>query len=189
MDQRGIPADLVYRSVKTHAHPGAAKIGEALRTGEHPERFSSLFLPPKPFDKDAYLRDPKAYLDIVEPGRVFQIADPGPRVSPLQREGSGLHQLKPGQTCILGVRCSPEAPVSFLSTHMGFFKENGLNAITVPSDEEGVARVTFVAGPGVSGECLVLAGSPVASGQVQFKVSVEEAGILPGIEGKLRKNK
>lgn len=54
-------------------HPQVASVVEAMKSGTHPERLSAL-VPPKVFDKAAYEADAKAYLSVVEPGRVWQVA-------------------------------------------------------------------------------------------------------------------
>jgi len=51
---------------------------------------------------------------------------------------------------------------------------NGLTAITVRADEEGVAKATYTASGGVIADVSVLVGSPLASGQVSFFVFVTE---------------
>ena len=59
-------------------------IREALQGKQFAERLSVKILP-KPFDLEEYRRDPQAYLDAVEPGRVFQAAQPGPGVTDAAR--------------------------------------------------------------------------------------------------------
>ncbi len=62
--------------VPVDANPQVKSVVEALKTGKHPERVSSL-ITPKPFDQAAYLADSNAYLNVVEPGRIWQVAQPG----------------------------------------------------------------------------------------------------------------
>ena len=55
----------------------------AAQTGQFPSRLS-LDVRPAPFDAVAWAASPKAYLDIVEPGRVYQTATPGAAVPVLR---------------------------------------------------------------------------------------------------------
>jgi len=158
-------------SVRPDANPQTRSVAEALRDKDKPERLSPL-IQPKPFDPKAYQANPKAYLNVVEPGRVFQTAQPAkdvPRIRPLSPQ---LQNVKQGESVKLRVQAKPNYPVSFCSFDGGTFKETGLNSITVQANEVGVAEVTFVGSPGTINECNVLAGSPMASGQVKYMVNV-----------------
>ena len=64
-------------AIKPDANPQVKAVVEAIRQGNHPERVSVL-VRPQPFDAKAYQTNPAAYLEVVEPGRVFQTAQPGP---------------------------------------------------------------------------------------------------------------
>ncbi|MFO0755759.1 MAG: hypothetical protein U0359_04680 [Byssovorax sp.] len=63
------------------------------------------------------------------------------------------------------------APVTFTSFDMGAF-DNGLASMTVQADAAGAASVAFTATRGTIDSVHVLAGSPMAVGQVQFLVQV-----------------
>ena len=167
----------VTQPVQGDANPQAASVMQALQDGRHPERLS-LMIPPKPFDPAAYARDPQAYLDVVEPGRVFQSAQPAAGVPRLAPVGATAAQVHTGASTSLRVRTAPGAPVSWVALDLGSFP-NQLNAITVQADRDGVAEVAFTATPGASHTLQVLAGSPLASGQVRFVVDVLNQGLVP----------
>lgn len=170
----------VVEPVSGEANPQAASVLQALQDGRHPERLS-LMIPPKPFDPAAFARDPQAYLDVVEPGRVFQTAQPAAGVPHLEPVGATAARLASGASTTLAVRTAPGAPVSWAALDLGSFA-NQLNATTVRADEHGVARVAFTATPGASHTLRVLAGSPLASGQITFVVDVLAQGIVPVVE-------
>lgn len=157
----------------TQETPALAGIREAIAQRTHPERLSPA-IAPAAFDPHAYAADEARYLALVEPGRVFQVLQPGPEVPRLQAETAqdvGLVQQVPLE---LAVRAMPGAPVSFTSFDLAHFQENGLSAITVKADDQGVARVHVVAGPGCFGRISVLAGCPLTAGQVTFVGVVEQ---------------
>jgi hypothetical protein len=145
-------------------------VAEAARTGRHPERMSPDN-PPAPFDQAVYRRDRDAYLSTVEPGRVHQTKaeEPGVRwlesVSPLDIDVPYLGSVE------LRVRGEPDAPVTFVTYDMGLF-DNGLGSISVRTDAEGIARVTWRGQPGVTNLVTILAGSPLTAGQVRFSLNV-----------------
>ena len=157
--------------VKADASPQAASVAAALRTTQHSERVAAL-LPSAPFDPAAFEKNPAAYLNTVEPGRVFQCAQPRQDVPALVAEGARMLALTTGEKVRLKVRGAPWAPVSFTSFDMGTFSESQLNCVTVRADQEGLAAVTFVATPGTVNDCNILAGSPMASGQARFVVEI-----------------
>ncbi len=167
------PNDPVGRvqPVAEHTNAQVDSVIEAERTGGHPERLSAL-IAPQPFNREAFLRDPKAYLEVVEPARVFQSASPAPDVPVLQRLGPTAFQMRQDGEIILRVRTQASYPVTFTSFDLGHF-ENQLATQTVQSDEHGGASVRFFAGPGTINAVHILAGSPGASGQVQFRVDVQ----------------
>ena len=142
------------------------------QSGNHPERRSPLVALP-PFDAQAYRRDPAAYCRIVEPGRVFQSATPGtevPQLLPASSTGVIITAL--GSTP-LRVTTVAGAPVTFTSEGGGAFA-NGLTSITVQADGSGRAETTFTATAGTFAVATILAGSPLASGQVSFAITIEE---------------
>ncbi len=163
--------------LKPDLNANVASIVEAARTGDHPERLSPLKAP-APFDPAAFRANAKAYLDVSEPGRCFQTATPGEKVPVLTRIGRGSLALKLGTGVALQVRAPAGAPTSFLSLALGTF-DNQLTSITVVADAEGVATATYYATPGVTGEARVLAGSPLASGQVTFQLSILDGKPAP----------
>ena len=160
--------------VKGDTNPQVRSVAEALRDKNHPERLSPL-LPPKAFDPAAYRQNPKAYLDVVEPGRCFQAAQPGKDVSKLQPLSPQLQEVAQGQSVTLRVRAAPKYPISFTSFDLGKF-QNELTAITVDANDQGVAEVKFFGTPGTINECNILVASPVSSGTAKFVVNVTKPG-------------
>lgn len=143
---------------------------EAAPTGLHPERLSPL-IPPAPFDREAFVRDPQAYLDVVEPGRVFQSADEGEGLRSLEPEGPVHLEAAPRGSVRLAVKGEPLSPVTFTSFDRGAF-DNELGSITVLADAAGEASVRFVATAGTIDDVNILSASPLAVGQVAFRVTV-----------------
>ena len=161
----GLPA------IKVDANPNIESIVEAVKTGKHPERLSPL-AKPTPFDPEAFTADPDAYLKVVEPGRVFQTAQPGPNVPVLIQDSPRIHRLVEGESARLRVRAAPKSPVSFTSFGGGQF-QNQTNAITVRANDRGIGEVKFFASPGAVGNIEILAGSPTSTGQIRFLMRVE----------------
>jgi hypothetical protein len=145
-------------------------VAEAARTGKFPERLSPM-IAPGPFDPVAFTANPQAYLDVVEPGRVFQTAAPGTGVPVLEVKATASFAIPVGGSCTLAVVTAPYAPVSFVTLDLGEFP-NSLTAITVQADADGHASTVYTASTGVIADVQVLAGSPLASGQVKFHVFV-----------------
>ncbi|MFH5806178.1 hypothetical protein [Alienimonas sp. DA493] len=156
-----IPAD---------ANPNARSVAEALRTGEHPERLSAL-VPAAPFDRAAYEADPQAYLDVVEPGRVWQSLQPGPDVPRVRRVSPTRSEIEQGESVALRARAAPGAPVTFVSFDIGAFR-NRLPVVTVRADDDGLATAVFTATPGTLFDVEILAASPMTSGQLRYLVHV-----------------
>jgi len=158
-------------AVPGDANPQVASVVAAQKSGEHAERLSP-FIAPAPFDPEVYKADPRTYLNTIEPGRVFQTAQPGPRVPRLRAQGRTFVRLVQGETADLVVQAAPGAPVTFLSLDLGTFA-NGLVCTTVQADGQGVATATFKATPGAIANCNVLVGCPLASGQIRFSITIE----------------
>jgi hypothetical protein len=158
-------------TIKADANPQVKAAAEAIRQKNHPERLSVL-VSPKPFDAKSYKADPSAYLETVEPGRVFQTAQPGPGVPQLKPVASDFYAITQGESVTLRVNAPAGAPVSFTSFDAGQF-ENLLTATTVRANENGVAEVKFTATSGTINDINILAGCPTATGQVKFVVNVQ----------------
>jgi hypothetical protein len=158
-------------AVKPDANAQAQAVFTALKTGEHPERFSS-FVQPAAFDREAWEKDPEAYLSVVEPGRVYQSAEPGSGVSVIQSVSGQFQRVKQGDQIPLVVKAAPNAPVTFTSFQLGHF-ENHLTSTTVRTNGDGEARVLFTAGQGTIDDIEILAASPLTTGQVRFVVNVK----------------
>ncbi len=153
------------------ANPHVKSIAAALRNNKHPERLTS-FVQPKPFDKEAFLKDPKSYLETIEPGRVYQSAQPADNVNRIKRLSARYQRVIQGETVTFRVEVEPDMPVTFHSTRLGRF-ENRLSTQTVRADEQGIAEVQFTATPGTQGDIDVLAASPTSSYQARFVVHVQ----------------
>lgn len=148
--------------------PSAAGLYEALADRQQPSRFTSLVAAGK-FDEVAYRQDPQAYLDQIEPGRVYAPAQPGPDVPVLSAAGKRLHRVVQGESVRLRVKAVAGAPVTFSAPQLGQF-ENQLTSITVRAGDDGVAEAVFTASGGTIDYTPVLAASPMASGQVAFNL-------------------
>ena len=157
-------------SVRPDLNANVASVAEAARTGKYPERLSPL-MAPKPFDPATFAANPQAYLDVVEPERVFQSAEPGVDVPVLSAKGTASYEIPVGGSCTLAVVTKPGAPTTFTALDLGTF-QNSLTSITVVADAQGVASATYSASGGVIADAQILAGSPGASGQVKFHVFV-----------------
>lgn len=143
---------------------------EAIEQGNHPERLTATAAP-APFDLEAFEQNPSAYLDVVEPGRIWQPADPGPGVRPIMTRSSQSPTLRQNESVRLSVAVPPGAPVTFTSFDLGVFG-NQLPSVTVVADDKGLAIATFTATPGTIADVNILAASPLSSGQAQFIVHV-----------------
>jgi hypothetical protein len=155
-------------------NPQVAGVYAALKDRSEPSKFSS-FAEAKPFDRDAYENEPQAYLDTVEPARVFSPAQPGDGVAAIQADGSRFHRVKQGETVRLAVKAVAGAPVTFTSFDLGSF-ENKLSSVTVRAGEDGVAQANYTAGGGTIDIVKILAAGPVTTGQVAFNVHVSVPG-------------
>ncbi len=195
-----IAAVLPAGSVPTAAltaptHPTASATTQALlREAQSSQRFAyrlSETVAPPPFDVAAYRADPQRYLEEPAPGRVFQSLPAGRGVPALGLAGPGRFAAVQGQGVTLAVRVHAGvdagssagadavvgAAVCFFTNDGGVFS-NGLSTQTVAADADGIARVTYTATPGVSHFVNILAGSPMASGQVALLVDVADPGLV-----------
>jgi hypothetical protein len=164
------PSSGITSTVALDANEDVASLVEAFREKKYPERVSPL-VEPKKFDLAEFEKDPNVYLHVIEPGRVFQTAQPGPGVSVLRPAGPRIHRVLEGGSVKFRVQAVPGAPVAFSSFDLGQFS-NQLTSITVRADKQGVAEVDFLAAPGPYVDMHVLAGSPVTTGQVRFIINV-----------------
>ena len=132
---------------------------------------ASVFFGADKFDREAYLNDPKDYNNKIRPGRVFQSAQPGKGVVPIEAAGPTFKSVLQGEKVVLRAKAEPGMPVTFHTNQLGEF-ENRLKTITVSANEEGVAVATYLAGPGTMGLINILAASPVHSEDIEFMVDV-----------------
>lgn len=158
------------KGLQKSMNPNVASVIEAIETGAHPERLTANILPAA-FDEAAYREDPQAYLDIVEPGRVYQSAQPGPRVKSVGPVGRHRHTIKQLESVRLQVKAAPDYPVTFTSFDLGAFS-NQLTSITVVADKDGIASAVFTGTEGTINDVNILAASPMASGRVHFVVTI-----------------
>ncbi len=159
-----------FPKIEPDANPQVKSVVEAFRDGKHPERISAMVLP-QPFDAAAYKANPIAYLNVVEPGRVWQPAQPGPGVSRIGSVSAKYLEAEQGQPTTLSVKALPDAPVTFTSFDGGAF-DNQLTSITVKADEKGVAKATFIGTTGTINDVNILAASPATSGQLRYVVNI-----------------
>jgi hypothetical protein len=157
--------------VRGDLSPQTKSIVEAVQTKSHPERLSPL-IPPKPFDPVAYKQNSKAYLDVVEPGRAFQSAQPGKDVPRLLAISPQMQTITQGKSAKLKVKAVPGYPVTFTSFDLGRF-HNQLTTVTVEANDSGVAEADFTGASGTINEVDILASCPVASGQARFLVYIQ----------------
>jgi len=159
------------KGVSPQDNPGARSVMEAIATGKHPERLSPL-IAPQAFDRKAWEADPQGYLDIVEPARCYQTARSDSGAPALDPASPSWSTLRAGETTLLMVMGTPNAPVTFTAFDGGTFKENGLGSVTVRGDARGYASVHFTTQATDSGPHTVLAGSPLAVGNQRLFVEV-----------------
>lgn len=158
-------------AVKPDANPQVVSVYEALKSRKNPERFSS-FVRPAEFDPAAYKADSESYINTIEPGRVFQSAQPGPDVKRIQAVSARYQRVTQGEQVPMVVQATPDAPVTFTSFNLGHF-ENLLTSITVKADAEGKAAVRYTAAKGTVNDVSILAASPMTSAQAEFRLLVK----------------
>jgi hypothetical protein len=156
--------------IKKDANPYTKSVAEALGKKELAHRLTTMIAPPE-FNREEYLKDPKTYLETVEPGRVYQNLEPGPGTSPLKRTSPYFREVLQGETVVLEAKAEPKMPVTFYSDRLGQF-QNLLGTISVPADENGVARAEFTVSTGTRDEVEVFAASPVHSGQIRYLIKI-----------------
>ena len=147
---------------------------EALKDGKHPERLSAL-IAPEAFDAQRWEKDEeyrREYLRVVEPGRVFQTAEPGEDVPRLIVKSPRRQRVVQGEAVELEVASAPGMPVTFTSFDLGRF-ENQLTTMTVQAGADGIAKVMFWGMPGTINDVNILVASPMASGQERLVVNVQ----------------
>lgn len=98
-------------------------------------------------------------------------AAPGPNVPILRPIGPTSWLIRQDETIRLQARVPPKAPCSFSSFDAGLFT-NHLTSMTVSANDQGIAFADFTPGPGVMAGIVIQAASPLASGQIQFRIEV-----------------
>jgi len=151
-------------------NPAVQSMIAATESNERPERLSPV-IKPTPFDLQKFEQDPESYLHDLQPGRVFDTAQPGPDVRPLQRESPYFQQVVQGSSVTLQVNAPPGSLVTFHSFDLGEFS-NHLTTQNVIANDQGVAEVEFFGSPGTAADVNILAGGPMTSGRVRFRVRV-----------------
>lgn len=129
----------------------------------------------KKFNRAAYLADPAAYLGQIAGSRIYDVANPAADLAALAPVGPTGLSVATNTEATLAARTEPGMPVTFTSFGLGQFPASGLQTVTVAADEQGVARAQFRVTPGTVGSCLITAGSPVVSSNIQFLISIPES--------------
>ncbi len=158
-------------SMIKQAEANRRSVQEAKDTGRYPERLGAHVRPP-PFDLARWKANPQVYLDVVEPGRVYQTAPPGPGVKRIEPVGAWVHEVPDSTPATLEVEAEPDSPVTFTAFGAGAF-DNALGTITVRADKAGKARVLFTPAPGAPSSVRILVGSPLRAGQAVFHVGIK----------------
>lgn len=156
--------------VKFDDNEMVASLASAARDSNHHERFSAMALP-EAYDENKYKANRAQYLKTIEPGRVWQSAQPKKGVFQIGTESAPDFEVAQGEPAVLKVVAAPGAPVTFTSFDGGAFS-NKLSSITVEADDKGIAIATFIGTPGTFNEVNILAASPMTSGQAKFLVNV-----------------
>jgi hypothetical protein len=124
-----------------------------------------------PFDPAQWERDPDEYLSVIEPARVYQTARYAAHVPGTLVSGPTGYQVPPGGQVELVFTSAPNAPLNLFSNGLGAF-DNGLTSISLRTDAQGVASLTWTASAGTTGDVNVLAASPLAHGQASIFINV-----------------
>lgn len=106
------------------------------------------------------------------PLRVYQTASAAPGTRRTDLSGPSGITVAPGGSLTLTWTTAPDAPLNLVSEGLGAFP-NGLTAISLRSDAQGVVTTTWTAIPGTDGDVVVVAASPLASGQARCHITVE----------------
>ncbi|MEM7456254.1 MAG: hypothetical protein AAF456_18045, partial [Planctomycetota bacterium] len=100
-----MPVRGVAPTLKGDENPQVAAFFEEVKEGRQ-EALSTRVLPIE-FDRGAYERNPEQYLSKIRPGRVFQPAQPGPEVVPIEAASSIFNSVLQGEKVILEVKADP----------------------------------------------------------------------------------
>jgi len=152
--------------------PAAAQLQKDLADEATRALAMSPLFRPKEFDRDEYLKDKQAYLNLTRPGRVNSALEPGKGVPQIIAAVPNYQEILQGESVILKVESEAGMPVTFHTQQLGEF-ENRLKTITVEASEQGLAEVKYRAVTGVRGLVTVLAASPVRSGRLKFIIEVK----------------
>ena len=168
------------KPIAKDANPSVSEISEIVANRKDaPDKYLaavSAIGKPEAFDAKKYRSNPKyrqRYLKSVQPGRVFQPAQPGKGVGQVKAISPLAQTIVQGESVRLRVRGKPASPYTFTSFDLGRFVGNSLTSITVEANEKGVAVVDFVATPGTVDNVRILVAGPSTSGQVKFNVNVK----------------
>jgi hypothetical protein len=131
----------------------------------------SALSPAQPFDRNAWVEDPDAYLSVIEPGRIYQ-TETEHRMHQTRIQGATQRTVSQGATEDIVFVTAPHAPLTVFSNGLGAFP-NGLTCISLRSDDQGVVRVRWTAIPGTVGDVMLVASSPMAVGQAHLFLEVE----------------
>ena len=159
------------KPVPADTNKTVAAVHKALQPATRDASQLTVLAEPKPWDRDAYIKDPEAYTSLSVPARAYRPAQPAKGVPRLQRLGASSAEIKQGETIELRVRTQPFMPVTFTSMDMGRFA-NQLTSQTVAADKTGIAVVTFIGATGTLYDSDIQAASPAASGTVRWVVHI-----------------
>ena len=149
--------------------PAVAAVLAAEKSGQS-AHLATRRMPP-PFDPVRYAQDREAYCRQVVPGRIWQMAMPGPDVPVLKAQGDLHREAVQGESVLLSVRAPVGSPVTYFAFDGGAFP-NKLGCQTVFAGTNGVASIAYMPTSGVYHETNVGAACPAASGQVVFRLFV-----------------
>ena len=169
------PATTERASAPVASHPGLERIvatddvarGRAGSPAPHPHDHPN-------FDRAAYVADPASYLKAIVGSRIYEVSNPAADVEPLTPVGSTGATVRTNEETVLAARTEPGMPVTFTSFGLGMFPMSGQSSVTVAADSEGIARTPFRVTPGTVRNCLIVAGSPVCAGTLQFLIAIPE---------------
>ena len=181
---KGIQADIHYapspnnpfgkvKPVPASENKTVAAVHRAIQPATRDASQLTVMAEPKPFDLEAYKKNPESYTSLSVPARAFRPAQPAVGVPRIQRIGGGKLTIKQGDKVTLKVRAIAGHPVTFTSLDMGRFEGSQLTSETVVAGQSGVATVEFIGATGAIYDCDIQAASPTSSGTVRWVVHIQ----------------
>lgn len=136
-----------------------------------PPRKHSLLERTAAFDAARWAADASyraTWLASYDPARIWRPAEPGAGIPVLTSVAGRRLATQPGGQVTISVRAAAGAPVQFVCLGNGRFHDTGHGAQAVSAGADGVAAVVLDAT--YTGDIVILAASPMASGVVRFLV-------------------